>query len=131
MPTITPADALIRAADDLTDALTGVVPPPNMTRDVVDQLMTICKQQAEKAKDDATTQRVLKERARAERVHNEKANQPANPSTLPPLEVTYPAIDVGTLRGTPVISLDDDDIIHSTPSANTRFQRQVRTLTQD
>ena len=30
MPTITPADALIRAADDLTDALTGIVPPPNL-----------------------------------------------------------------------------------------------------
>ena len=63
MPTITPADALIRAADDLTDALKGFVPPPNMTREAVDQLMTIFKQQAEKAKDDATTQRVLTERA--------------------------------------------------------------------
>ncbi len=73
------------------EQLAGVVPPPNMTRDTVDQLMTIFKQQAEKAKDDATTQRVLKERARAERVHNENATQPANPSTLPPLEVTYPA----------------------------------------
>jgi len=97
MPTITPANALIRAADDLMDALTGVVPPPNMTRDAVDQLMTIFKQQAEKAKDDATTQRVLKEWARAERVHNEEATQPASPSTIPPLEVTYPAIDVGSL----------------------------------
>jgi len=97
MPTITPADALIRAADALTDALTGVVPPPNMTRDAVDQLMTIFKQQAEKAKDDATTQQVLKERARAERVHNEEATQPASSSTIPPLEVTYPAIDAGSL----------------------------------
>ena len=131
MPTITPANALIRAADDLTDALTGVVPPPNMTRDAVDQLMRIFKQQAEKAKEDATTQRVLKKRARDERVHNEESNQPASPSPLPPLEVTYPAIDVGTLRGTPVISQDDDDSIYSTPSANTRFQRQIRTLTQD
>ncbi len=131
MPTITPADALIRAADDLTDALAGVVPPPNITPDVVDQLMRIFKQQAEKAKDDATTQRVLKECTRDERVHNEELNQPAIPSPLPPLEVTYPAIDVGTLQGTPVISQDDDNLIHSTPSANTRFQRQVRTLTQD
>ncbi len=61
MPTITPADALIRAADALMDALTGIVPPPNMTRDAVDQLMTIFKQQAKKAKDDATTRRVLME----------------------------------------------------------------------
>ena len=131
MPTITPADALIGAADDLTDALAGVVPPPNMTWDAVDQLMRIFKQQAEKAKDDATTQRVLKESARDERVHNEESNQPAIPSPLPPLEVTYPAIDVGMLQGTPVISQDDDNIIHSTPSANTRYQCQVRTLTQD
>ena len=122
MPTITPADALIRAADDLTDALAGVVPPPNMTRDAVDQLMTIFKQQAEKAKDDATTQRVLKERARAERVHNEEATQPASSSTIPPLKVTYPAIDVGSLRGTPIISQDEDDIDTSTPAANMRLQ---------
>jgi len=129
MPTITPADALIRAADDLTDALTGVVPPPNMTRDAVDQLMRIFKQQAEKAKEDASTQRVLKKGARDERVHNEESTQRASP--LPPLEVTYPAIDVGTLRGTPVISQDDDDSTYATPSANTRFQCQIRTLTQD
>ena len=128
MPTITPADALIQAAADLTDVLTGVVPPPNMTRDAVDQLMTIFKQQAKKAKDDATTQRVQKERARAERVHNEQATRPASPSTIPPLEVTYPAIDVGSLQGTPIISQDEDDI---DPAANTRLQRQVRTLTQD
>ena len=102
-----------------------------MTRDTIDQLMRIFKQQAEKAKEDATTQRVLKKRARDERVHNEESNQPASPSPLPPLEVTYPAIDVGTLRGTPVISQDDDDSIYSTPSANTRFRRQIRTLTQD
>jgi hypothetical protein len=131
MPTITPADALIRAADDLTEALTGVVPPPNMTRDAVDQLMTIFKQQANNAKDDATTQRVLTERAQAQRVHNEATTQPASPSTIPPLEVTYPAIDVGLLRGTPIISQDGDDIATSTPAANTRLQRQVRTLTQD
>ena len=132
MPTITPADALIRAADDLTEALTGVVPPPSMTRDAVDQLMTIFKQQANKAKDEATTQRVLTERARAQRVHNEATTQPASPSTIPPLEVTYPAIDVGSLRGTPIISQEDeDDIDTSTPAANTRLQRQVRTLKQD
>ena len=98
MPTITPADALIQAADDLTDALAGVVPPPNMMRDAVDQLLLIFKQQAAKAKDDATAQRVLKkESAQAERVHNKEANQPASPAPLPPLEVTYPAMDIGTL----------------------------------
>jgi hypothetical protein len=61
MPTITAADALIQAANDLTNTIAGVVPPPNMTREAVEQLMVIFKQQAEKVKDDATTQRVLKE----------------------------------------------------------------------
>ncbi len=59
MPTITAADALIQAADDLTNAIAGVVPPSNMTREAVEQLMVIFKQQAKKAKDNATTQRVL------------------------------------------------------------------------
>jgi hypothetical protein len=63
MPTLTAANALIRAANDLTNAIAGVVPPPNMTQEAVEQLMVIFKQQAAKAKDAATTQRVLKERA--------------------------------------------------------------------
>ena len=130
MPPITPADALIRAADDLTDAWAGVVPPPNMTRDALDQLLLIVKQQAVKAKDDATAQRVLKESAQAERVHNKEVNQPASPASLPPLEVTYPAMDIGTLLGTPIISQDEDNIANSTPTANTRLQRQVYTPTQ-
>ena len=131
MPTITPADALIRAADDLIDALNKVVSPPNMTRDAVDQLMTIFKQQATKTRDEATTQRVLKERARAERVHNEKTNQPTNPSAMPPFEVTYHASDDRSPHGTPCITQDEDNIDTSTPAANTRLQRQARTLTQD
>ncbi len=70
MPTITAADALIKAADDLRIAIAGVVLPPNMTQEAVKQLMVIFKQQAKKAKDNATTQRVLKECAQAEKVHN-------------------------------------------------------------
>ena len=50
MPTITPADALILAADNLTAAIAGVVPPPNMTVDAIDQLMNIFKLQDEKEK---------------------------------------------------------------------------------
>jgi hypothetical protein len=41
MPTITPADALICAADYLTDAISGLVPTPTGTQDAVDQLMVI------------------------------------------------------------------------------------------
>jgi hypothetical protein len=62
MPTITPADALIRAADYLTDAILGLVPTPMGMQDAVGQLMVIFKQQACATRDAATAQRVLRER---------------------------------------------------------------------
>jgi hypothetical protein len=43
MPTITPDDALICAADYLTDAIVGLIPAPTATQDAVDQLMVIFK----------------------------------------------------------------------------------------
>jgi hypothetical protein len=132
MPTITPADALIRAANDLTNAISGVTPPPpNMTWDAVDQLMLIFKQQAKKAKDNATTQRVLKEHAQAERVHNESTPSSTGPSPPLPFKVDYPNVDVGNLQGTPVILQDEEDNKHSSPASNTCQQRKVRTITQD
>jgi hypothetical protein len=54
MPTLTPADALIQAADNLILTIAGVVLPPNMTTDAINQLMHIFKQQAENAKNNAT-----------------------------------------------------------------------------
>ena len=66
------ANALICAADSLTDAIAGLVPTPTCTQDAVDQLMVIFKQQARAAKDAATAQRVLRERTQAERVIKEE-----------------------------------------------------------
>jgi hypothetical protein len=63
MSSLTPADALIRAADDLNTAIAGVIPPPNMTTAAIKQLIKIFKTQAEKEKDKATLQRVLQENA--------------------------------------------------------------------
>jgi hypothetical protein len=63
MPTITTSDALIRAADNLTDAIAGIISPPNITTDAIDQLINIFKLQATKNKDAASAQRVLKERS--------------------------------------------------------------------
>ncbi len=68
IPTITPADALICAADHITDAILGLVPTPTGMQDAVDQLMVIFKQQACATRDAATAQRVLRQRAQAERV---------------------------------------------------------------
>jgi hypothetical protein len=82
MPTLTPADALIQAADNLTSAIAGIIPPTNMTMDSIDQLMNIFKQQAETAKNDATVQSVLKECAHIERVLT-KAEPNPTPTTTP------------------------------------------------
>ena len=125
MPTLTAADALIQAADNLTEALAGVIPPPNMTTDAIDQLINIFKTQAEKEKDKVTVQRVLKEQAATQRVRNKAATTTTSPP-LPPLEVTYPDLDLETPRGVPVISQDNDP-----PAAHTQQQQRVRTLTQD
>jgi hypothetical protein len=46
MPSLTPLDALIHAADNLTDAIAGLIPTGTVTADMVDQLMEIYKQQA-------------------------------------------------------------------------------------
>ncbi len=118
----------IRAADDLTNAIAGVVPPPNMTREAVEQLMVIFKQQAKKVKDDATTQRVLKECAQAERVHTESMS---NHSPHTPVEVPYPGAKFGHIPETLVILQDEDNTIRAYPAANTWQQRKVRTITWD
>jgi hypothetical protein len=111
MLTLTPSDALIRAADNLTNAIAGIIPPPNITTDAIDQLINIFKLQAEKEEDAATAQRVLKERAQAEKVgtktkdHSPSTAPTAKPTTttitspmsFPPLEVEYPDLDTGML----------------------------------
>ena len=135
MPSLTTADALIQAADNLTTALAGVIPPPSMTTEAIAQLISIFKTQAEKEKDEATVQRVLRERAQAERVLTETiapttkpANEPTTPqqeTTYPPLEIEeYPEMDIGTLRGTPITNPGDTPN-SSQPSANTRYQRKI------
>ena len=137
MPSFTPADALITAADNLVDTINGIIPKHTVTSDAVEQLMEIFKMQAEKATCEARTQRVLREQAQAQRVKEQQlaAEQQASPSTtstsFPELEVNlYPNTDIGLLRGTPIISQDEDDDT-SHPASNTRQQRKIRTLTQD
>ena len=49
MPSFTPADALIKAADNLVDTINGIMPKNKVTSDAVEQLMEIYKIQAEKA----------------------------------------------------------------------------------
>ncbi len=137
MPYFTPADALIKAADNLVNTINGIMPKNSVTLDAVEQLMEIYKIQAEKATYEARTQRVLWEQAQAQRVKEQQlaAEQQASPqnssTSFPDFEVeSYPDMDIGTLRGTPIISQDnEEDISH--PAVNTQQQRQIRTLTQE
>ncbi len=122
MPSLTPLNALIRAADNLTTAIAGVIPPPNMTTDAIKQLIKIFKTQAQKEKDKATLQKVLRENAQAERVLNKNMApstrptdkslaRPTSPQAtlFPPLKIEeYPDVDLCTLRGTPISNPDDD-----------------------
>jgi hypothetical protein len=120
MPTLTPSDALIRAANNLTNAIAGIIPPPNIITDAIDQLINIFKLQAEKEKDVATAQRVLKEHAQVERVgtktkdHSPSTAPAAKPTTttvttpmsFPPLEVEYSDLNTGMLQEIPMTSQD-------------------------
>ncbi len=140
MPTITTSNALIRAADNLTDAIAGIIPPPNITTNAIDQLINIFKLQATKNKDAASAQRMLKEWAQTARVSNKTNKQSptteptttttTTPMSFPPLELEYPDLNTGMLRGTPMISQDKIGD-NSSPAANTCLQRKVRTVTQD
>ena len=138
MPTITPADALIRAADYLTDAIAGLVLTPTCTMDAVDQLMIIFKQQVRKANDAATAQRVLRERAQAERVIEEERQKNDTPEpaqarvTSPPIFEHKEANGSPALpQGIPQITQDEYDVYNAPPSSNTRQQQETQTLMQD
>jgi hypothetical protein len=56
MPTLTPSDGLIKAADILSEAITGAIPVSSITNDAITKLLN---QQANSAKDATSAQRVL------------------------------------------------------------------------
>jgi hypothetical protein len=124
MPSITPADALIKAADNPVDTISGLMTKNSVTVDAVKQLMEIYKIQAEKAMCKVQTQRVLQEQAQAQWVEEQQlaaqqhASSQNSPRSLLSLEVNeYPDLDIGTLE-TPIILQDNKEDI-SPPAANT------------
>ncbi len=137
MPSITPADAVICAADHLPDAIAGLIPTPTIAADAINQLMTIFKLQARANKDNAAAQRVLRERAQAEMVIQEEEQQrqamqecqqeQASPSTVT-LELEEESNDTPTPSHIPQITQEEYE---SPPAANTCQQQETRTLTQD
>jgi hypothetical protein len=71
MPTLTPGNALIKAADILFEAITGTIPISSITIDAITAHLKIFKQQANCSKDATSAQRVLTQRAQAQRVCTE------------------------------------------------------------
>ena len=142
MPAITTADALIKAADNLVEVITGQLPKNNVTADAVEQLMEIFKTEAKAATCDNHTQRVLRENAQVQRVAKEQASttqQQASPQVANTTSTQF-EVDVSCHNPTqlpievPIISQDDDSSPadnNSAPAHNTRHQRHIRTLTQD
>ncbi len=138
MSTLTPSNALICATDNLTDAIAGIIPPPNITTNSINQLINIFKLQAKKDKDAAKAKRVLKECAQAERVCTEiKDQRPSaaptiklttttvtTPMSFPPLEVEYPNLSTDMLQGTPMTSQEEMGN-NSASAANTCLQQKV------
>jgi hypothetical protein len=134
MPNITPADALIKAVDNLVNVIKGQLPKNSITVDAVEQLMEIYKIQAKKATCKARAQRVLRENTQAQRVVDEQqaaAQQTIprqNPKTFPVLEVKDShSQGFSNTRGPPVISQDYD----KSPAHNTCQQHLTQTLRQD
>jgi hypothetical protein len=73
MPTITPADTLIKALDNLIGAISRLIQKPTVTAEVIEQLMEIYKIQAHISTPcEAQAQRVLREKAQAQRVAEEQ-----------------------------------------------------------
>jgi len=72
IPTITPANALIKATDNLVDAISGVIPKNSITKDAVLQLMAIYCKQALDASDAKSAQRVLRRLAETQKGQTEQ-----------------------------------------------------------
>ena len=72
-PTVTASDAILRASDDLCQALRKVVPEKGETRSAIDHLMKIFKDEAKKAETPTDVQRVLQQTTQAQRVQTDEA----------------------------------------------------------
>ena len=94
MPTLTPADTHIKAADNQVDIILGRLPKNSVTTDAKKHLMEIYKIWADQATSAARAQRVLREQALAQRVTKEQqavepaqANHQHTVTTFPNFEV--------------------------------------------
>jgi len=126
-PTITTSDALLKAADDLSQAVKGVIPQTGATMEALEKLVDIFKQQAKEKEDSATRQRVRKERALTQRVRTE--TRQATKEMLP----TYtPQEPQGISKSIPKISQNEKCVEKEVDGPATRTRARTATrYTQD
>ncbi len=135
MPTLTPADALIKAADDLTAAIAGNIPPSTITDNAITLILQIFKQQANSTNDAGSAQRVLTDRAQRQRVHNEEETT-STPTAIPTRTsstitsnnrttstITVPTAIPTTNTEFPPLEIEETiTTADTTPASNTRHQ---------
>jgi len=80
MPTITPEAALLKAANDLKNAIEGIIPQSLHTKEGVEQLMKIFKGYATESTDHTAKTDAIREDAAEQRV---SSNTEATTNTAP------------------------------------------------
>ncbi len=147
MPTLTPTDMLINAADTLSEAIIGAIPVSSITNDAITQLLNIFKQQANSAKDATAVQRVLTQPAQSQRVHIDQSNtfpQPNVPTQADKLwmdliesQPEFPPLEIEEQIPEPECPIQTSTISqelvhnHSNPAGNMCQQHRIQTITQD
>jgi hypothetical protein len=146
-PMLTPSHTLIKAADTLSEGITGAIPVSSIPNDAITQLLNIFKQQANSAEDATSAQKVLTQQVQSQRVHAEQSNtfpKPEVPTQVdklwmdliesqpefPPLEIEEQILEPENPIRTSWIS---QELVHnhSTPAGNMRQPQRIRTITQD
>jgi hypothetical protein len=126
MPTMTNADALLKAAQDMTTAMKGGVPQSNETVDAIKALMQIFKNNAATMKEmeDATRpQRVKMREALDQRVNMEREEENSQVDEAPIAEPSLAPTFFEPIEPTPSPN--------EAPAHNTRSRRTIRTITQE
>ena len=126
MPTMTPADALLKAGTYLTTALQGVLPKESVTQEAIQQLMNIYKLEAKKQHTHTDSQRVRKESALEQRVHKEVESEKMEEAVTP-----KPSASTQSLPQFIETEEENEDNLANSPAMRTRTKTAARTITQD
>jgi hypothetical protein len=119
MPTITPADAPLKASEKLVGTISGVILKNSVTKDAVLQLMSIYHQQALDAADTKSAQRVLRRLAKAQQLQTEKEDAKEQRVVMPQAP-TSP--DIGIFEVEHPIDTDPSDIRDAVQQPNSITQ---------